>query len=215
MQPVIDLFQYNLHHIPLEIFVMIGTFIEEVISPIPSFLVLVPTGAAARAVGHAYWYLLILMVFSAIGRIAGSTILYFAAGKLEDAVLTKKRRIFDVSHQQIEQIGQRLGRGSVRDWITLFTLNAIPIFPTAALSLICGFLKINFKMFAFCSFFGTMINALIFMTIGYVGVQAAVALQSIELAGKITTSIIILAAVIWFIRYRKGKRLTDSQTPRQ
>lgn len=202
MQIVIDFFQYCLNSLPLELFVMIGTFIEEVISPIPSFLVLVPSGAAAAARGHVYWYLLILMVCSAVGRIAGSVIIYKAADKLENVVL-RHHRFFDVSHEQIEQLGQRLGRGKMRDWAALFILNAIPIFPTGALSLACGFLKVNFKMFAFCSFFGTMINALVFMTIGYTGVRVAETLHGIELAGKITTGVLLLVAIVWFIRYRQ------------
>jgi membrane protein DedA with SNARE-associated domain len=120
-------------------------------------------------------------------------------------VLSKKRRFFDVSHAQIEQVGQRLGHGNKRDWVTLFTLNAIPIFPTAALSLVCGFLKVNFKMIALCNFFGTMINALIFMTIGYLGIHVAETVRSIEAAGRVTTVVLVVMGVIWFVRYRRAK----------
>lgn len=204
MQPLIDFFQYCLHHLPLEVFVLIGTFVEEIISPVPSFLVLVPAGAAAAARDYDYWYLFVLMLFSACGRICGSVILYKLADKLEKVIF--RRRLFGVSHTQVETIGRRLGKGGRRDWITLFTLNAIPIFPTAALSLVCGFLKINFRMFAFCSFFGTMINALIFMTIGYIGIQTVEILQGIQLAGRVVTIIIVVAAVIWFVRYRRRLR---------
>lgn len=205
MQPLIDFFQYCLHHLPLELFVFIGTFVEEIISPVPSFLVLVPAGAAAAARDYDYWYLFILMIFSACGRICGSVILYKLAGKLEEAIF-KRRRLFGVSQAHIESVGRRLGKGGLRDWATLFTLNAIPIFPTAALSLVCGFLKVNFKMFAFCSFFGTMINAVLFMTIGYIGVQAAAILQGIQLAGRIVSVAIIVLVIIWFIRYRRRLR---------
>jgi membrane protein DedA with SNARE-associated domain len=202
MQPIIDFFQYCLHNVPLEIFVLIGTFIEEIISPVPSFLVLVPAGATAAARDYAYWYLFVLMVCSAVGRICGSVILYKAADKLEDVAL-KRRRFFGVSHKQIERIGQRVGQGRKRDWAMLFLINAVPVFPTAMLSLACGFLKVNFKMFVFCAFFGTMINALIFMSIGYLGVRVTETLQGFQLAGRITTAIVLIALLIWFVNYRR------------
>jgi len=169
-------------------------------------MVLVPAGAVAQVRDYTAWYLLVLMVFSAIGRIIGSVILYGLAGKLEHTLLVKKRRrIFNVTHEQIQQLGQRLSKGGWRDWVTLFTLNAIPIFPTSGLSLICGFLKVNFRMFAFCSFFGTMINALIFMSIGYAGVRVAETLHMIQLAGQLITGIFLVTSLVLLVRYRQSR----------
>lgn len=184
----------------------LGTFIEEILSPIPSFMVLVPAGAAAAARGYGYEYLLVLMICSAAGRIIGSVILYSLAYRLEGAMLSPKRRLFGISKAQIEQVGKRINGRQRRDWAVLFILNALPIFPTAMLSLVCGFLKVNFKMFAFCSFFGTMINALIFMSIGYAGVQVVETLQGIQLAGRITSGGLLIAAIVWVIVYRRSRR---------
>lgn len=184
---------------------LIGTFLEEVVSPIPSFLVLVPAGAAAKAQHEPWAYLLLLMMFSAVGRIMGSTILYTVGKRIEGAVLTKRRRLFGVSHTDIERLSERLGKRSARDWAVLFTLNAIPIFPTPTLSLICGFLNVPFRMFLFCSFFGTMINALIFMSIGYGGVQALAALQGIQFAGQITSVVCIALVLGWLIYFRRRR----------
>jgi membrane protein DedA with SNARE-associated domain len=169
-------------------------------------MVLVPTGAAANVRNLSPWYLLVLMVFSATGRIMGSTILYWLAGKLETALLAKrKRRFFRVTHKQIQQVGKRLGKGGWHDWATLFILNAIPIFPTSGLSVICGFLRVDFKMFAFCSFFGTMINALIFMSVGYAGVRVAETIHNIQFAGRITSGIIILVVLGLIIRHMRQR----------
>lgn len=187
-------------------FVLVGTLFEEILSPIPSFMVLVPAGAVARVRDYTVWYLLILMIFSAIGRIIGSVILYSLARKLEHALLVKKRRrVFSVSHEQIQQLGRRLSKGGWRDWATLFTFNAIPVFPTSGLSLICGFLKVDFRMFAFCSFFGTMINALIFMSIGYAGIRVAETLHTIQLAGQLITGVFLIIALVLLVRYRQSR----------
>ena len=190
---------------PLEFFVLIGTFIEELFSPIPSFLVLIPAGAAAHAQGAGVWYLAILMVYSAVGRIAAASILYWVADKFEDKLLANGRRFFGVSHKEIEKFGQRLGKQHKRDAIVLFTMNALPIFPTGALSVTCGFLKVRFRLFAWTTFFGTMINSLIYMAIGYGGLEAASALDGLELASQIVIGLLVFAVAILIVRKRKRR----------
>lgn len=186
---------------------LVGTFLEELFSPIPSFIVLVPAGAAAQAQGMEVWYLLVLMVFSAIGRVMGAVILYKLADTFEDRLLTRGRRFFGITHSQIEQFGQRLGRAGHRDWIVLFLMNAIPIFPVAVLSLACGFIKVNFRMFAACTFFGTMVNALLYMSLGYAGLRTAEALRNIEIATQVVVGLLIIGGVAWVIRKRRKKTL--------
>jgi membrane protein DedA with SNARE-associated domain len=187
------------------LFVFVGTFIEELISPIPSFLVLIPSGAAAEARHASIGYLLLLMILSACGRIIAALILYWLADKFEDKLLANGRRFFGVSHKEIERVGQRLGKARKRDWIILFLMNAVPIFPTAALSVTCGFLKVRMKLFMLCTFFGTMVNSLIYMLIGYGGFKAATALNSIELASQVVLGLAMMAGVVWLVRARRRR----------
>lgn len=196
---------------PLELFVLVGTFIEEVFSPIPSFVVLVPAGAAAEAQGSAAWYLLVLVLFSATGRVSGAAILYWLADKFEDRLLTNGRRFFGISHKEVEKFGQRLGRAGKRDWLVLFLMNAIPIFPGAVLSLGCGFVKVKYRMFLACTFFGTMVNALIYLSIGYAGFRTAEALRNIEIATQIIVGLCIIGIAAWIIHKRRTRK-TKSQS---
>jgi membrane protein DedA with SNARE-associated domain len=194
---------------------MVGTFVEELFSPIPSFVVLIPTGAAALAQGHSVSYLGVLMVFSAFGRIAAATILYTLADKLEDRLLAKGRRVFGISHREVERLNDRLERAGKGEGVALFAMNAIPIFPTGALSVACGFLKVRFRLFFICTFFGTMINSLIYMSIGYAGIKAASALGGLELASKIVLALLLFALIIWLIHKRKTKHThTAMRSPR-
>jgi len=187
------------------LFIFIGTFVEELLSPIPSFLVLIPTGAAAEARHAGIAYLLLLMVLSACGRIIAALILYWLADKFEDKLLANGRRFFGVSHAEVERVGQKLGKKRKRDWIILFLMNAVPIFPTAALSVTCGFLKVRMRLFIFCTFFGTMINSLIYMLIGYGGFKAATALNGLELASQIVLGIMLMTGAIWLVRSRRRR----------
>lgn len=182
---------------------LVGTFIEEVLSPIPSFVVLVPAGAAAESQGRGVWYLLVLILFSAVGRIAGAVILYWLADKFEDRLLVNGRRFFGMSHQDVERFGRRLGRAGKRDWIVLFLMNAVPIFPAAVFSLACGFVKVKYRMFLACTFFGTMVNALFYLVLGYAGFRTAEALQNVETATQILGGLCVVGIGVWIIRKRK------------
>jgi len=102
--------------LPLELFVFLGSFTEELISPIPSFVVMIPAGAAAQVQNLGWWYLIPLALIGASGRVLASMILYTVADRAEDWLFGKKgRRFFGVTHQQLEGYGQRFS-GTPRDF---------------------------------------------------------------------------------------------------
>lgn len=183
-----------------------GTLIEELISPIPSFVVLIPAGVAAQVQGVAVWYLLVLAVLSGLGRALGAAILYWVGDKFEDILLAKNRKLFGYRHEDVEKLGARFS-GKPRDWLVIFAINAIPVIPIALLPLACGFLRVRFRMVITATFFGTIINALVYMGIGYAGLAAATALQSIETAGQIIMTLLVAALLVWLLlHYRKRRR---------
>lgn len=198
-------FEHFAGQLPLELFVFVGSFLEEAISPIPSFVVLIPAGAAAHVQQLDWWYLLVLGLFSASGRILASMLLYLIADKSKDWLFGSGRKLFGVTHKKIDSYGQRLS-GTHRDWIVLFLLNAIPVVPTSLLSLACGFIKVDLRRFVTATFLGTAVNAVIYMSIGYGGVQVAQALGGLELAFQITLIAVILIILGWLVRRRYRKR---------
>lgn len=200
------MFERYAERLPLELFVLVGAFVEEIISPIPSFVVLLPAGAAAQVQGVGWWYLMVLALLSACGRTPASVILYLVADKGEDWVLAHGRRFFGISHQQLERYGARLGE-SRRDWVGLFLLNAIPVVPTALLSLTCGFIKLRLRVFVTATFCGTALNALAYLSVGYAGVRAVAALRHLELFGQLAGGAIVLVLAGWFVYHqRKGRK---------
>ncbi len=187
----------------------VGTFIEEVIAPIPSFVVLVPAGAAAQAQDAELWYLLVLSVFSGVGRVAGGAILYWLADKFEDVLFAHGRRFFGVSHKDVEGFGKKIGGRRKRDWWLLFFMNAFPLFPGAALSLAYGFVKVPFRTFVSTTFFGTLVSGFFYLYVGYAGLQAiaALVLHKFEVAMYVTIGLIVLLAVGWYVvRWLRPKR---------
>jgi membrane protein DedA with SNARE-associated domain len=185
--------------------VFVGCFIEEVISPIPSFVVLIPAGAAALVQGHSWWYLPVLALIGGVGRILASMLLYVIADKAKDWLFSSGRRFFGVTHKQLEDFGKRFS-GSRRDWWLLFSLNAIPVLPTAVLSLACGFVRIDFRLFVTATYLGSLINSVFYMSIGYAGVQVADSLRHAEIASQIVVWVLVVAAVVWLFYYRAKRK---------
>lgn len=205
MQPLIDLFERYAEQLPLELFIFLGSFIEELISPIPSFVVLVPGGVVAQAQQVPLWYLLVLAVLAGFGRIGGAIILYWIADKLEDKILTNGRTFLGITHRQIEAFGKQLSKNKQREWLVLFLMNAIPIFPVAALSLSCGFVKVRKSVFVLTTFFGSIVNAVIYLCIGYGGYRVAETVQDIERASQIIIAALAIAIIVWLTRRTRAK----------
>jgi uncharacterized membrane protein YdjX (TVP38/TMEM64 family) len=128
--------------------------------------------------------------------------LYWLADRFEGTVL-RHRKLFGVSHAEVQRFGERLGKSGRRDWMLLFLMNGIPVFPTMLLSLASGFVKVPRRMFASAVFFGSILNAICYLTIGYVGLRVAETLGGLELAGQIVGGVLLVAVLVWLIRRRK------------
>jgi membrane protein DedA with SNARE-associated domain len=189
----------------LELFVFIGSFLEEAISPIPSFVVMLPAGAVAHVQGYGWWFLGVLALFAAAGRVPASLLLYFIADKSENWLFGRGRRIFGVSHKQLEGYGRRFS-GSGRDWVILFLINAVPVIPTSLTSLTCGFIKLPLRLFITATFFGTAVNACFYMGAAYAGAQVVGSFRSVESALEaVGAAIIVAALIVWFVYYKKKR----------
>ena len=133
--------------------------------------------------------------------------MYWLAQHLEQALLGK-RRVLGLTHSDVNRLSTRLkGSRSRRTWIVLFVLHALPVFPGTLLSAGSGFIKIDYKIFATATFFGSVINACIYLWFGYMGAETAVYLDQLGQVGNIVTGIIFIALLGWLIiwRWRRSK----------
>lgn len=203
-----DFFDHLLRSVPLEVFVFIGTVIDEIVSPIPAFIVLIPAGVAAHFQSLSVWYLLVLAGISAMARALAGYILYLLADKLEDIIFANERKFFGTSHKEIEAIGKRLSKYSPkRSWIALFAMHAMPVFPGTLLSLGSGFIRLRPSIFITATIGGSFISAIFFLYLGYAGIQTATLLTQLNTTSQITTVILLLALPTWLsIRHFKKKQ---------
>ncbi len=193
MQPLLD----YLANLPVELFVLCGAFIEELISPIPSFLIFVPAGASVEAHGDSVWYILVLAVIAAVARVPAAIILYWLSVWTGSFIFSKKAGFLGVSRRDVEQFRTRLGHK--KSWWALFVMWSIPLVPGAPISLASGFIKLPLSIFITATFFGSIINALVYLYIGYFGLKTVLAFQAIEFVSRVVGALLIVAGLIWIV----------------
>lgn len=196
------------HTLPLELFVLIGSIVEEVIAPVPALAVMLVTGSAAAVQGLSVADLIPLAVIAALGKALGAIVVYYISASMGTLVLTKYGRFFQVSAEEIHDLGKHL-KGTKRDYVLLTVLRALPIIPSSVVSLGCGLLKIPFKLFIITTFIGTIVRDGIFLYVGYsgVGVLKDFANKATDIESVLQTGfIIIVICVFAYIFYRRKKK---------
>ncbi len=192
--------------VPLEWFVFIASFVEEVIAPIPSPTVMVVSGSLAHAQEYAYIGLFLLVVIGTIGKTLGAIVVYAIADKAEGIIVTLFGNYLRVSSEEIESFGQKLGKGK-RDYLLLTFLRALPIMPSVVISAGSGVLKVPMKLFIFSTIFGTIVRDGFYLLAGYLGLELFS--QIISGSAKIET-LIEVAVVLIIFGYLAYKRIKNN-----
>lgn len=201
------------NQVPLELFSFLGSFIEEVIAPIPSPIVMTVTGSLAQAQEKPIEFLIILAIAGAFGKVLGSLVLYTISDKAEDFILYNFGKFFGVTSKEIESIGKHISR-SWKDIFILTLVRSLPIIPSAPISVVCGLLKVRRDVFVIATFTGTIIRDGAYLYIGYSGLDTFESLLSG--ANSIETfmqGVIVLLLILFFVfifhQKRKGKSIED------
>jgi membrane protein DedA with SNARE-associated domain len=193
--------------VPLPIFTFIGALIEEIIAPIPSPIVMTLAGSLASAGNHSLWYLVFLGLTGAVGKTIGAYVIYFISDKTEDVIIKKFGKFIGISEKDVEKISTKLNSGK-RDDVVLFLLRAIPIIPTAPVSVVCGLLKVNLKTYITSTFLGTFVRNIIYLYLGYTSLNAVENINSeIDNLEKFGYAIILfIIAIVFFYIFKYKKR---------
>jgi membrane protein DedA with SNARE-associated domain len=189
------------------VFVFIGSFVEEIIAPIPSPLIMVTTAGLVRSLELGWWTVAWLMLVGAIGKTIAAYIVYVIADRAEDVLLIKYGKYLGLSHASVEKVGRLINRG-VWDDVVLFLLRALPIMPSIILSAAGGVLKIDLKTYIVTTFLGTIVRNWIYFAVIYFGLGQ---LESIWNMTQDSFTLIVaiglvLAVGLWFA-LRLKKRL--------
>lgn len=206
MQILISWLQNLATQIPVAWFVLVGAFIEEIVAPIPSPLVMMLGGSISASQNRTILFVFTLALIGAFSKTVGSAILYIISDKLEDVVINKFGRFLGVSHTDTEGFGKFLSKGKGDDW-AIFLMRAFPIMPTAPVSVIAGLIKTDFKAYIKNTFLGLVIRNSIYLYIGFNSVESLESLtqgfDGLEKVGYLILIIIVLVILFWIIKHKK------------
>ena len=204
--PIILYLEKLAQYVPLEVFTVVGTFLEEVIAPIPSPFVLTTAGSITKAQNNPISYILFIAVLASLSKTFGGWLLYKITDKMEDVFTSKFGRLIGITPGDVEKIG-KFFNGTKKDWLVLFVLRSLPIFPSSPISITSGLIKIKMRTFLITTFTGTVIRNLCYLYLGYAGLAASEEVMSglnkSETFGEILIVVLVAGALLWGYRKRK------------
>lgn len=157
--------------LPLDVFAFLGSFIEEIIPPIPAPLIMTTVGSLALAQHHTWLFLLWVAIIGSAGKTLASWVFYVLGDKFENIVVVRFGKFIGINHQDVESLGKRFN-GGWRDDMVLFILRSLPVFPSVSVSIVCGIIRLNMRTFISATFLGTIVKNLIYLYAGYGGMRA-------------------------------------------
>lgn len=196
------------NHVPVEQFVAIGSAVEEIIAPIPSPIIMTLSGSIAQAQLKPVGYLIILAIIGSLAKTLASWLVYFISDKAEDMVVAKFGKFVGISHKEVEKIGQYFN-GDRKDLWVVALARAIPIIPTAPVSIVAGIIKLNIKSYLVGTMIGTFFRNCMYLLLGYYGSSSAQGilsgLDSIESIVQLIL-VAIAGSVILYLFYKRKKQ---------
>jgi membrane protein DedA with SNARE-associated domain len=194
-------------YVPVEIFCFFGAMIEEIVAPIPSPIVMTVTGSIAEAQGHVFSYLFWLALIGAVGKTFGAWVVYMISDKAEDIVIGKLGKFLGVTHKEVESIGKHFS-GGWKDDVILFVARALPIMPTAPVSIVAGVIKINMRTYIVSTFLGVYVRNMLYLYLGFAGLSTYQnllgGLDSLESIMQVLMVGVVIGAVA-FAYYKRSK----------
>ena len=203
---LIDWLEALAQNVDPALFVFIGSFVEEIVAPIPSPLIMATTAALAHSLQLPWLEILWILIVAAGSKTLSSLLVYWLAFESEHLLVGRFGKYVGLSTEMIEGVGRWVGKG-YWDELVLLLLRSLPIVPSIVVSAACGVFKINLRTYLWTTFVGTFIRNGIFFSILYFGwSQAEVVWNLLDDRGElIALAAIALAGAAWLAWQMKGR----------
>lgn len=195
--------------------VFLGSFIEEIIAPIPSTLVILGSSffimqGVPISLESVFSLIIYVSIPAALGLTLGSLFLYAIGYFIGKPFITRWGKYMGFSWDDVEKTQQKFAE-SKNDDIALFSLRAIPVVPSIAISTFCGIIRYKIKNYIFITFLGSIVRASI---LGFLGWQFGRFYESIADTIAIYEDIVIIGliiAIVAYIIYKKFGNKTNTE----
>lgn len=151
-------------------FVFIGGILEELVAPIPSYLVGGTAGSLAATQQFSLLEIALLILVASISKTLGGILIYLVSARFHGLVYKVMERFLRIKQSEIDKLTNKFTQGG-RDDLSLFILRAFPLFPTMPVSIVAGLIKLPFKTYIVASFLGYIIRNAAYIMGGYQGTK--------------------------------------------
>ncbi|MSR73430.1 membrane-associated protein [Candidatus Parcubacteria bacterium] len=189
--------------------VFCASFLEEIIAPIPSALVLSLSGflflKGAFSLSFIATLFFIVVLPASLGVTIGSLFVYTLAHIFGKPILIKWGKWLGLFWNDIEKLQKNFDNKKT-DELTLFLLRTIPIIPSVAISAFYGLIRFDLKKYFIYTFLGTCIRSTILAVIGWQ--MGAFYYKYADVISHIENAIfvLIILAVFIFLVYKIHKK---------
>ncbi|VVB76382.1 SNARE associated Golgi protein [Candidatus Tiddalikarchaeum anstoanum] len=190
--------------------VVLGVFLESVIAPIPSPLIIMAAGFILLPATSTFLEILPLLFFkiiipgaiaTTIGAYIGYGIGYYGGKPL----INKFKWLLGVSFDELDKGVDKFEKGK-EEWI-IFTMRALPVIPLSVFSAVAGLIRTDLKKFTVYTFLGVLVRIFILGLLGWVMgasyTELAMNLDFMEQIGLIL--LLVALAFIFYVVYKKVK----------
>ncbi len=192
--------------------VALAGFFEELIAPLPSPVVMTASGffflEGVFSLSLVSSAILLVALPYAIGMLLASLIIYALGRFAGRPVIDRWGRFFGISWRDVERLQSRLKDSRIDEW-SLFGLRIIPLVPSVAIALFCGFIRMNIFKYSIITLLGVMVRGVIFSLLGwYMGLQYleyAEMISRFESLLMLLVAVVIFAFLVYFIRIKNFK----------
>ncbi len=188
--------------------ILLSSFIEEVIAPIPSTIVILSASfillyGQKITIISLLKLILIIGIPAALGMTLGSSIIYLAVYKLGKPFIDKYGWFLTLKWEDVIEFNEKLGTKNADD-LVLFLSRSTPILPSVVVNSFYGIIRYDFKKFVLLTFTGSLIKAI---CMGFIGWQFGIIYnelnEKISHFEKIGLIILILSLIIYIMYKRK------------
>lgn len=186
-----------------------ASFIEELVSVIPSSMVQLGSGAALMH-GHVFNLASFLRLFSMVvipasfGVMIGSIPYVWISRKWGIHIIDRWGRYIGVSRDDIEKLKNKLN-GTIADDVVFTLLRAFPVLPSVALAIYGGIIHMSWSRYLITTFLGVCIRATVLASVGWL--FASQSSQVIKFFSQVEhVGLVLVVIIVGYLIYRIYKK---------
>lgn len=151
--------------------ILLTAMLGEMVGPLPAISFI--AGASLSVFRHLAFsprllgeILVLIALPDAFGATIGSFVTYALGYWGGKPVLEKWGKYIGVPWHKIEKVHDRLLKTEKDEWF-LFIVRAVPFFPSIAINVVCGLIRMPKARYAIATFWGSLVRAFIYAFVGW------------------------------------------------